>query len=178
MKPLDMKYHDEEWGVPCRDSQTLFEMLNLEGAQAGLNWSTILARREHYSRVFESWDAHKLAAWTQKDIDRALGDAGIIRNKLKVHAVVSNSRAYLDIPDFTTFIWSFTGGQTICNAWEEMGQVPAQTEQSQAMSKALLKSGFKFVGPTICYAFMQACGMVNDHLVTCHRYKAVQSEVS
>ena len=177
--PLDDKlylaYHDDEWGVPMRDGQNLFEMLNLEGAQAGLSWRTVLGRREGYRRVFEGFDAHRLAGWDDERIAAALLDAGIIRNRLKVRAVVTNARAVIhhfdgDWNRFSEFLWDIAGGQPQRNAFQTLADYPARTETSDQMSRELKKRQFTFVGSTICYAFMQAVGMVNDHAVDCFRY--------
>lgn len=175
--PLYVKYHDEEWGVPVHDDKKLFEFLILEGFQAGLNWRTILYKRENFRRAFDGFNAEKIARYKEKKIASLLEDAGIIRNKLKVNAAVSNARAFLNIQQkygsFDKYLWQFTEGQTIKNARKSLKDLPARTKESDAMSKSLLKDGFKFVGSTICYANMQAIGMVNDHLTDCHRYKKV-----
>ena len=172
---LYQTYHDEEWGQPLHDEQKLFEFLCLEGAQAGLSWITILRKREHYIKVFDEFDAHKIARYNQKKIDKLLGDPGIVRNKLKVNGFVKNARAYLDMLDqgvtFDQYFWDFVEGEPIQNNWKASGQVPANTALSDTISKDLKKRGFTFVGTTICYAFMQATGMVNDHLVSCFRHK-------
>lgn len=176
-KPLDIEYHDTEWGVPVHDDKKLFEYLVLDAFQAGLSWSTILAKRENFSKAFDDFDYHKIARYDQKKIDELLQDAGIIRNKLKIHATIGNAKAFIQVQNefgsFDKYIWSFTRGKTIVNDWQEMKEVPATSAESEAMSKDLKKRGFKFVGSTICYAFMQAAGMVNDHLVSCFRYKEV-----
>lgn len=175
--PLYVAYHDEEWGVPVHDEQTLFEFLILEGAQAGLSWSTILNKRENYRRAFDNFDPKKVAAYDEAKIAELLNDAGIVRNRLKIRAAVQNAQAFLAVQDefgsFDAYIWRFVGGQPKQNAWQTLAEVPAQTAESEAMSKDLRKRGFNFVGPTICYAFMQAVGMVNDHTVDCFRYKAL-----
>jgi DNA-3-methyladenine glycosylase I len=172
-----VRYHDEEWGVPEHDDQKLFAKLILDGAQAGLSWITILKKRDHYYRAFDHFDAEKMARYSEKKIARLLADPGIVRNRLKVNAAVTNARAYLELREelgsFDKFLWQFTGGKTRRNAWKHLKQVPARTPESDAMSRALQQRGFKFVGSTICYAFMQAVGMVNDHLVDCHRYRQV-----
>jgi len=177
--PLYLNYHDIEWGVPLHDDIKLFEMLLLEGAQAGLSWLTILKRRETYRVAYDEFDPVKIAGWDSKKIDLLLKDSGIIRNRLKIEAAIVNARAYLQITDefesFDEFIWSFVGHKPIQNSWQEMGQIPATTPQSDRMSRELKGRGFKFVGPTICYAFMQAVGMVNDHLVTCYRHKQIKN---
>ncbi len=176
--PLYIQYHDEEWGVPVRDDRVLFEMLNLEGAQAGLSWWTVLNKRENYRLAFDQYDPEKIVRYDEAKIVELLQNPGIIRNRLKVRGTVSNARAYLDIREkegnFADYLWQFTEGKTIQNTFTGMGDVPATTPASDAMSKALKKRGFKFVGSTICYAFMQASGMVNDHLTTCFRHEAVQ----
>jgi DNA-3-methyladenine glycosylase I len=167
-------YHDEEWGVPLRDDRALFELLILEGAQAGLSWSTILNKRGRYRKVFDGFDARRVARYGEQKVAALLEDPGIVRNRLKVHAAVTNAKAFLAVrkqfATFDTYIWSFVGGGPVQNAWSEWKEVPARTQQSDAMSKDLKKRGFTFVGSTICYAFMQATGMVNDHLVTCFRH--------
>lgn len=173
--PLYIAYHDEEWGVPCYDDRALFELLILEGAQAGLSWITILKKRDNYRRLFDNFVAAKIARYTPKKIDRLLQDPGIVRNRLKVEATVTNAKAFLELQQepggFSGFIWSFVDGKPIHNRWKSMKEVPASTPESDAMSKALKKRGFKFVGSTICYAFMQAAGLVNDHTVNCFRYR-------
>lgn len=169
------KYHDQEWGVPSYDDQHLFEMLILEGAQAGLNWLTILKKREGYRRAFNDFDALKVSRYTQKKIDKLLLNPEIIRNKLKVNSTVSNAKAFLEVKKefgtFSDYIWQFIGGKPLQNKWKKQADVPAVTQVSDAMSKDLKKRGFKFVGSTICYAYMQAVGMVNDHTVDCACYK-------
>ena len=173
--PLYVAYHDEEWGVPVRDDRLLFEMLVLDGAQAGLSWYTILKKREAYRRAFDGFDPERIARYGEKEIELLLQDTGIVRNRLKVQAAIGNARAWLDLREsgveFSDFLWEFTGGVTIVNAWRRIEDVPATTPASEAMSKALKRRGFRFVGPTICYAFMQAAGMVNDHLTSCFRWK-------
>ena len=173
--PLYIQYHDEEWGVPIYDDQQLFEFLILEGAQAGLSWITILRKREGYRRAFDGFDAEKIARYDEQKVAQLLSDPGIVRNRLKVGAAIGNARAYLDLRqsegDFSDYIWSFVDGKPIINAWPSMKEVPANTPQSDAMSKALKKRGFKFVGTTICYAFMQAAGLVNDHITPCFRHR-------
>ena len=169
-----IRYHDQEWGVPVHDDRTLFEFLILEGAQAGLSWSTILNKRENYRRAFDGFDARRIARYQPKKITALLADAGIVRNKLKIAAAVQNAKAFLHVQEefgtFDRYIWQFVGGKTIVNPWK-MHKVPARTAESDAMSKDLKRRGFKFVGSTICYAFMQAVGMVNDHALDCFRYK-------
>jgi DNA-3-methyladenine glycosylase I len=167
-------YHDKEWGVPLHDDRKLFEFLILEGAQAGLSWSTILNRREGYRKAFVRFDPIKVAAFGPKDVARLLKDAGIIRNRLKIESAIRNARAFLEVQaefgKFDSYIWQFTGGEPRVNRRQHMRDVPARTAESDAMSKDLKRRGFNFVGTTICYAFMQAVGMVNDHFVTCFRY--------
>ena len=169
--PLYIAYHDDEWGMPEYDDQRLFEMLLLEGAQAGLSWSTILHKREGYRRAFDDFDAEKMARYDTEKTASLLADPGIVRNRLKVNAAIGNARAYLQIRDelgsFSDYLWQFVDGQPVINHWKSLSEVPASTEPSEAMSKALKKRGFRFVGPTICYAFMQAVGMVNDHTTDC-----------
>ncbi len=173
--PLDIAYHDTEWGVPLHDDTKLFEMLILEGAQAGLSWSTILKKRENYRAAFSNFDARKIARYGERDVARLMADAGIVRNRLKIAATIKNAAAFLEIQketgSFDRWIWDLAGGKTEHHAIRKLSDLPAKTAVSDAMSRALLKRGFKFVGSTICYAFMQATGMVNDHLVTCFRYK-------
>jgi len=176
-KPLEIEYHDNEWGIPVHDDRKLFEFLVLDGFQAGLSWSTILAKRDNFSKAFDDFDYKKIVQYDEKKIESLLQDAGIIRNKLKIKAAISNARAFLKVQEefgsFDRYIWSFTDGKTMVNHWRTMEEVPATSKESDAMSKDLKKRGFKFVGSTICYAFMQAAGMINDHLVTCFRYKEV-----
>lgn len=170
-------YHDEEWGVPVHDDRKQFEFLTLESAQAGLSWATVLRKRENYRRAFADFDPEKVARFTAKRIEQLLADPGIIRNRLKVQAAVTNAQNFLDVQEefgtFDKYIWGFVGGQPIRNTWESTKQVPATSKESDALSKDLKSRGFKFVGSTIIYAHMQAVGMVNDHLVTCFRHKAV-----
>lgn len=172
--PLYMKYHDEEWGVPVHDDRKLFEMLNLEGAQAGLSWITILRKRENYRLAFDNFDVEKIARYDKKRQNILLRDAGIVRNKLKIAAVTINAHAFLAIRDefesFDAYLWQFVKGHPIINKRRSMKSIPPVTKESDAMSHDLRKRGFKFVGSTICYAFMQATGMVNDHIVGCFRY--------
>jgi DNA-3-methyladenine glycosylase I len=168
-----VRYHDLEWGVPLHDERALFELLTLEGAQAGLSWDTILKRREGYRRAFEGFDIQRIAAYGGADVARLLQDSGIIRNRAKIAATIDNARAVLELQregTFDAYVWSFVGGRTRLNQFRALSEIPAQTAESQAMSKDLLKRGFRFVGPTICYAFMQSAGLVNDHLVDCFRY--------
>lgn len=173
--PLYTDYHDKEWGVPEHDDDKLFEMLILEGAQAGLSWITILRKRENYRRVFDGFDARKIARYSEKKQAKLLQDPGIVRNRLKVGATVRNAQLFLAVQkEFGTFdeyIWQFVGGKPKVNRWKKLQDIPANTTDSEAMSKDLKKRGFKFVGSTICYAFMQAVGMVNDHTVDCFRYR-------
>jgi DNA-3-methyladenine glycosylase I len=179
--PQMIAYHDEEWGVPQHDDRVLFEFLILEGAQAGLSWSTILAKREAYRRTFSNFNPGRVAQYDSQKLKQLMDDSGIVRNKLKISSAVQNARAFLDVQkecgSFNEYIWQFAGGSTIRNARKAAGQVPARTPESEKMSKDLLKRGFKFVGPTICYAFMQAVGMVNDHLVSCFRYAEIAESV-
>ncbi|HEY2342157.1 MAG TPA: DNA-3-methyladenine glycosylase I [Chthoniobacteraceae bacterium] len=178
--PLDIAYHDSEWGVPEHDDRALFELLILEGAQAGLSWSTILKKRENYRAAFHRFDAAKIARYGERDVTRLLGDAGIVRNRLKIAATIQNAAAFLEVQrevgSFDQWIWQFTGHRVIQNRRASPREVPARTAESDAMSKALLKRGFKFVGSTICYAYMQATGMVNDHLVTCFRHAVLAKQ--
>lgn len=171
---LMIEYHDKEWGVPLHDDRMLFEFLCLEGAQAGLSWSTILNKRENYRLLFDNFEAEKIANYGDKKKSELLSDKRIIRNRLKVDAFVTNARIFLEVQEeygsFDTYIWSFVQ-EPIINAFKTLDEIPAATELSKKMSKALKKRGFKFVGPTICYAFMQATGMVNDHIISCFRYK-------
>jgi DNA-3-methyladenine glycosylase I len=177
--PLEIEYHDTEWGVPSRDDRHLFEMLILEGAQAGLSWSTILRKRENYRRAFAGFDPARVARFDARRRAALMRDPGIVRNRLKIEATVANARQVLAVQDehggLAAYLWQFVDGEPIVNAWTAMGQVPAETAASRAMSKALVKRGFRFVGPTICYAFMQATGMVNDHITTCFRYSKRRS---
>jgi DNA-3-methyladenine glycosylase I len=169
------RYHDEEWGVPVHDDRTLFEFLILEGAQAGLSWSTILNKRENYRHAFDNFDAQRVAEYDRRKIRQLLADPGIVRNKLKINAAIENAKAFLSVQEefgsFDCYIWQFVGGSPRMNKRKSMRQVPARTAESDAMSKDLKKRGFKFVGSTICYAFMQAVGMVNDHTLECFRYQ-------
>jgi len=171
-------YHDREWGVPLHDDHALFELLILEGAQAGLSWSTILRKRENYRTAFDGFDPQKIARYGERKVASLLADAGIVRNRLKIAATVSNAQAFLAVTkecgSFDRYIWELAGGRPRQNRWRSMDQVPAQTAESDAMSRALAKGGFRFVGSTICYSFMQATGMVNDHLVGCFRHKEVR----
>ncbi|MFQ5449171.1 MAG: DNA-3-methyladenine glycosylase I [Nitrospinaceae bacterium] len=175
--PLMVEYHDKEWGVPVHDDRTLFEFLILEGAQAGLSWSTVLKKRQNFRRAFDHFDPPKISRYGEKDKKRLLADAGIIRNRLKIDAAISNARSYLKVQDecdsFHRYIWQFVGGKPIKNKFKSLSAVPAISPESEAMSKDLKKRGFRFVGPAICYAFMQAVGMVNDHTVDCFRHGEV-----
>ena len=170
-------YHDQEWGVPVHDDHLLFELLILEGMQAGLSWLTILHRRDHYRRAFHHFDAEAIAQYTEEDVERLMNDTGIIRNRLKIESTITNARAWLTLQrefgSCDAFLWQYVGGIPLQNTWRHINEVPANTPQSEAMSKALKKRGFKFVGATICYAFMQAVGMVNDHTIDCFRHKAL-----
>lgn len=174
-EPLYVEYHDEEWGVPARDDRHLFEMLTLEGAQAGLSWITILKKRQGYRRAFDDFEIEKVARYTDEDRARLVADAGIVRNRAKIASTIGNARAVLDLQaelgSFSDYLWGFVDGEPLQNRWSSLAELPAQTAQSQAMSKALKKRGFGFVGPTICYALMQAVGMVNDHTTDCFRFR-------
>jgi DNA-3-methyladenine glycosylase I len=175
--PLYAAYHDEEWGVPSRDERHLYEMLVLEGAQAGLSWSTILRKRDGYRRAFAGFDPERVARFGPADVERLMADAGIVRNRLKIESAIANAGAVLAIRDeggLAGYLWSFVGGTPVQNAWATTSEIPAETSQSRAMSRDLKRRGFRFVGPTVCYAFMQATGLVNDHTVDCDRYAAVQ----
>jgi DNA-3-methyladenine glycosylase I len=175
--PLYVAYHDTEWGVPLRDDRRLFEFLILEGAQAGLSWITILRKRENYRRAFDGFDPEKIARYTPRKIERLMGDAGIVRNRLKIEGAVANARAFLKVQDefdgFARYMWDFVGGRPIQNRRRSIRQIPARTRESDAMSQDMKARGFKFVGSTICYAHMQACGMVNDHVTDCFRHREV-----
>jgi DNA-3-methyladenine glycosylase I len=173
--PLYQAYHDEEWGVPQRDARHLFEMLLLEGAQAGLSWITVLKKRERYREVLHGFDPERLARLSDEEIEVLMLDAGIIRNRLKLKAARQNAQAWLRLDDPVALLWSFVGGQPKINHFSERSQVPAVTAEAEAMSKALKKAGFTFVGPTICYAFMQATGMVMDHTTDCDRYAQLRT---
>ena len=173
-EPLYVAYHDDEWGVPVHDDRELFEMLILEGAQAGLSWSTILNKRVNYQRVFDNFEPEIVAAYDDAKVEALLADPGIVRNRLKVESAIRNAQAFLQVQaefgSFDAYIWGFVNGAPIVNAWKTMREIPAKTPESEAMSKDLKKRGFNFVGPTICYAFMQSVGLVNDHAVVCFRY--------
>lgn len=175
---LNVHYHDTEWGVPQHDDRVLFEFLILEGAQAGLSWSTILQKRENYRQAFDGFDPARMARYSDARIEKLMSNGGIVRNRLKIAAAIQNARSFLAVQkefgSFDEYIWRFVGGSTLENRWESLSQLPARTPQAEQMSKDLLRRGFKFVGPTICYAFMQAVGLVNDHLVSCFRYQELR----
>ncbi|MFI0396634.1 DNA-3-methyladenine glycosylase I [Paracoccus jiaweipingae] len=176
LDPLYKAYHDDEWGVPEYGSRALWEKLILDGFQAGLSWITILRKRDNFRAAFEGFDPARIAAWGDAQVEAALRNPGIIRHRGKIEATITNARAYLEIEaaqGFSPFLWSFVGGRPLQNAWVRLADVPTQTPESQAMSRALKKQGFRFCGPVICYAFMQATGMVNDHLTRCHRHGPV-----
>ncbi len=176
--PLYLNYHDKEWGKPLHDDQRLFEILVLEGAQAGLSWITILRKRESFRKAFDNFTPEKVARYTEKKVAKLMSDSSIVRNRAKILAAIANAKGFLKIRDefasFDCYIWQFVGGKPIVNKWKRLGQIPAETAESQAMSKDLKTRGFSFVGPTICYAFMQAVGMANDHVTDCFRYRQVQ----
>jgi DNA-3-methyladenine glycosylase I len=178
---LERSYHDKEWGVANHDDRSLFEFLVLEGAQAGLSWSTILRKREGYRKAFDDFDVRKISRYSENDVSRLLANSEIIRNRLKIHAAITNARAFLRVQEqfggFAPYIWQFVNGKPIQNSWKKLRDIPPSTPESEAMSKDLQKRGFKFVGSTICYAFMQAVGMVNDHVVDCFRYKELKNPV-
>ena len=178
--PLYIAYHDEEWGVPVHDDRLLFEFLILEGAQAGLSWSTILKKRENYRAAFDNFDPAVVAGYDEAKIAELLDNAGIVRNRRKINAAITNAQRFLEVQaefgSFDAYIWQFVGGRVKQNAWASLDEIPAETPESRAMSKDLKKRGFRFVGPTICYAFMQAVGMVNDHVTSCFRYQALAGE--
>jgi DNA-3-methyladenine glycosylase I len=175
--PLYVAYHDEEWGLPSHDDRYLFEMLVLEGAQAGLSWTTILRKRENYRRAFVGFDPAAVARFGATDVERLLGDAGIVRNRAKIEAAIANAQATLAVQEelgsLDALLWSFVDGKPVQNRWDSVGEIPAETAESRAMSKELKRRGFRFVGPTTLYAFMQAAGLVNDHVVDCFRYGEV-----
>ncbi|PIE35539.1 DNA-3-methyladenine glycosylase I [candidate division KSB3 bacterium] len=175
--PLYVQYHDEEWGVPIHNDRKWFEKILLDSAQAGLSWITILRKREHYRQAYDEFDYHKIAEYDEKKIETLLSNSGIVRNRRKIEASVRNARAFLEIQrafgTFDTYLWQFVDGTPKINAWHTLEELPSKTAESEALSKDLIQRGFKFVGPTICYAFMQAGGMVNDHLVTCFRYQEI-----
>lgn len=176
--PLMMAYHDDEWGVPLHDDRRHFEFILLDGFQAGLSWRTVLNKRENFRRAFDGFDPEKIVEYGEPERARLLADAGIIRNRAKVDATIGNARAFLDLQQreggFDGWVWQFTGGRTIQNAWAELTEIPAKTAEAEEMSKALKAEGFKFVGPTICYAYMQAAGMVNDHVTRCFRWSELR----
>lgn len=176
--PIYLKYHDKEWGVPLHDDIKLFEMLLLEGTQAGLNWLTVLKKRKNYETLYDGFNAERIARWTAKKVQILLKNPGIIRNRLKIESAIINARAYLKVVEefgsFDEFIWSFVDGKPIQNSWRTIKHIPATTELSDRMSKELYCRGFKFVGSTICYSFMQAVGMVNDHIIDCFRYEPIR----
>jgi len=180
--PAYLAYHDEEWGVPVHDDTRLFEMLTLEGAQAGLSWSTILHKREGYRRAFAGFDPAKVASFTPARIERLLTDPGIVRNRLKVESAVNNARSTLSVQEefgsLDVYLWPFVGGLPTLNRFRKLSEMPAETPQSTAMSKDLKRRGFRFVGPTVCYAFMQACGLVNAHVASCFRWAEIQAETT
>ena len=171
--PLYVAYHDEEWGVPSHDERHLFEMLVLEGAQAGLSWSTILRKREGYRKAFAGFEVAKVARFGARDVERLMGDAGIVRNRLKIESAIANAVATLELESLDELLWSFVDGKPLQNRFRKLTDIPAETAESKGMSKELKRLGFRFVGPTVCYAFMQACGLVNDHTVDCFRYREV-----
>jgi DNA-3-methyladenine glycosylase I len=174
--PSYVAYHDEEWGVPSRDDRHLYELLTLEGAQAGLSWATILRKREGYRAAFASFDVERVARFDASDVERLLADAGIVRNRLKIESTIANARAVLELREERTlsdYLWSFVGGEPLVAGWRTLAEIPAETAESKAMSKDLKQRGFRFVGPTVCYAFMQATGLVNDHVVDCFRFREV-----
>ena len=174
----EIRYHDEEWGVPCRDDLGQFEFVTLEAAQAGLSWAVILNKREGYRRAFAGFDPVKVAEFTPADVERLVADAGIVRNRLKIEAAINNARRFLEVAarhgSFANYLWDFVDGQPVCNAWTELGQIPATTPLSDKVSKDLKRNGFKFMGSTVVYAHLQATGLVNDHLVSCFRYEEVR----
>lgn len=176
---LYVAYHDQEWGVPVHNDRILFEFLILEGAQAGLSWSTILRKRENYRLAFDGFDPARVAQYGEEKLIELLNNPGIVRNRLKINAAIQNARAFLKVQEeygsFDAYIWQFTGGKPIVNTWKTMAELPAETAESRRMSKDLIQRGFRFVGPTICYAHMQATGMVNDHTVDCFRYNEILS---
>jgi DNA-3-methyladenine glycosylase I len=179
--PLYVQYHDEEWGIPVYDDRKLFEFLILEGAQAGLSWLTVLRKRQNYRRVFDAFDPQIIARYDQNKFNELLGDAGIIRNRLKIESAIRNARAFLEVSEefgsFSGYIWQFVNGRPIKNHWRGLSELPAKTAESDNMSHDLKKRGFNFVGSTICYAFMQAVGMVNDHTIDCFRYEEVNQQI-
>jgi DNA-3-methyladenine glycosylase I len=170
--PLYVAYHDEEWGVPSHDERHLFELLVLEGAQAGLSWSTILRKRDGYRKAFAGFEVAKVARFGARDVERLMGDAGIVRNRLKIESAIANARAALELESLDELLWSFVGSRPNQNRFKKLADIPAETAESKAMSKELKRLGFRFVGPTVCYAFMQAAGLVDDHVVSCFRFGA------
>jgi DNA-3-methyladenine glycosylase I len=180
--PLYVAYHDEEWGVPVHDDRLLFEYLTLEGAQAGLSWLTVLKKRDNYRKAFDGFDYERVASYTDTDVKRLLGDAGIVRNRLKITSTIDNARGVLDVREefgsLDAYLWRFVDGVPLQNEWATLAEMPAKTDLSDTMSKDLKKRGFRFVGSTICYAFMQAVGMVNDHITDCYRYDEIRQQVS
>ncbi|MBW2690626.1 MAG: DNA-3-methyladenine glycosylase I [Deltaproteobacteria bacterium] len=180
--PQYIAYHDEDWGVPVYDDRLLFEMLILEGAQAGLSWLTILKKRDNYRKAFHDFDADRIARYDQQEIDRLMQDAGIVRNRLKIEAAVKNARGFLQVREesssFSDYLWRYVDGKQIVNEWKELSDIPAHTKISNQLSKDLKKRGFNFIGPTICYAFMQSIGMVNDHTTDCFRYHEINQLTS
>jgi len=180
--PQMREYHDKEWGTPIHDNRLLFEFLILEGAQVGLSWNTILQKRENFRVAFDNFDYNKIAKYTEQKVEELMNNKGIIRNKRKIEAIISNAKALLHVQkefgSFDQYIWKFVNYKTIDNKFKELSELPSKTEQSEQMSKELKKRGFKFVGPTICYAFMQAVGMVNDHVINCFRYKEINKSIS
>ncbi len=175
--PLMIKYHDEEWGVPLHNDTKLFEFMILDAFQAGLSWNTIINKRKNFRKAFDNFNPVKISKYGNSEFEELMNDVGIIRNRLKILAAIENAKRFLEVKkefgSFDKYIWQFTGGKTIVNNWKSLKELPAKTKESDAMSKELKSRGFKFVGSTICYAFMQAAGMVNDHIVTCSRYKEV-----
>ena len=178
--PLMVAYHDEEWGVPLHDDRRHFEFLVLDGAQAGLSWQTILRKRESYRRAFAGFDPARVARFDEADVERLLADAGIVRNRQKIQSAIANAKAFLALQEefgaFDDYVWRFVGGEPKVNRWREMADVPAKTAESEAMSRDLKRRGMNFVGPTICYAYMQAAGMVNDHVVACFRHDEIRGQ--
>ena len=176
--PLDVEYHDTEWGVPLHDDDRLFEFLTLEGAQAGLSWSTILKKREGYRRAFHGLDPRRIARYNARSVERLMNDARIVRNRLKIESTITNARAFLELQategSFSDYVWGFVNGKPLDAGYKKMGDLPAKTDLSDALSKDLKRRGFRFVGSTICYAFMQAAGLVNDHTTDCFRYREIQ----
>ncbi len=177
---MERRYHDKEWGEPIHDDRRLFEFLVLEGAQAGLSWSTILAKREGYRKAFDNFEARKIRGYSEGDVSRLVSDPGIVRNRLKINAVITNARAFLQVQEqfgsFDRYIWGFVNGRPVQNSWKKITDVPSSTPESDAMSRDLKRRGFRFVGTTICYAFMQAVGMVNDHVVGCFRHRELREK--